>query len=199
MSSAEIQCSQCHSPIPKELWNLDTFCPCPACSTLCMTATFPLLTRPDSTPVRGQVIVQEGEASCFFHAKKRAEVSCSMCGRFLCRLCEFDLQGTHLCPSCLQIAQTKEGLVNLEKRRVLYDSASLGIALYSILFWPITIVSAPIAVGLAIYSFKKPNSLIHRGHFRAWLAILIGSLQIVAWIWAIMMMFQEFNSSSSFR
>jgi hypothetical protein len=188
MTSAEIKCSQCHSPLPEELWNRPEFNPCPSCRASFLAETFPALTRPALLPAAGRLIVEDDEAGCFFHPRKRAEVSCSMCGRFLCQLCDIDLQGNHICPHCLQIAQSGRAVVSLEKRRTVYDSASLSIALLPLLVWPLTLLTAPLAVVVALISFKKPNSLVSRSHYRAWLAILIGSLQIALWTWALIML-----------
>ena len=76
----------------------------------------------------GEAIVVEGEAACFYHPGKRATVPCGVCGRFLCALCDLELNGRHVCPACLETSRRKGDLRNLDTRRMLYDSAALSLA-----------------------------------------------------------------------
>jgi hypothetical protein len=117
-----------------------------------------------------------------------------MCGRFLCALCDLDLHGNHVCPQCLQTGQTKGSLINLEKRRIVYDQAALNLALLPVLLFfiaPIGAITAPISIVMAIVSFRKPNSLVSRHHYRAWLALLIAGLQVILMIFMLVAMLQE--------
>ena len=107
---------------------------------------------------------------------------CEACGRFLCAVCDVELSGAHLCPGCLESGKKKGRLKQLENSRTLYDSMALAVALYPmILVWP-TIISAPIAIYLAIRYWNAPSSIVRRGKWRAVLAIIIGLLQILGWV-----------------
>ena len=69
----------------------------------------------------------------------------------------------------------------MENRRTLYDTAALGTATLPLLFFPATLVTAPVAIYLGIVSFWKPSSVVPRTRVRAWLAILLGLLQLAGW------------------
>ena len=68
----------------------------------------------------------DGEASCFYHPAKKAVLPCESCGRFLCAVCDVEMNGQHLCPACLASGKKKGRLKQLENRRTLYDSLALG-------------------------------------------------------------------------
>jgi hypothetical protein len=154
---------------------------CPACGKAVLAAVFPAQFRPLSVGKAGETILIEGEAGCFYHADKKAVVPCADCGRFLCALCDVELNGRHLCPNCLETGRLKGRLTEIEHRRVLYDSAALTMSLVPLLVWPVTLVTAPIAMFLAVQSWRKPGSLLPRTRIRAYLAILIGLLQMGGW------------------
>ena len=92
------------------------------------------------------------------------------------------MAGRHLCSPCLESARRQGGVSELETRRFLFDSAALTLAVVPILIWPFTLVSAPMALFLAIRSFRAPGSLIPRSRLRSWLAILLATAQIVGWV-----------------
>lgn len=175
-------CSKCFAPLPVSLLNRPDPAPCPACRTVHLTCVFPAFLRAPVRSETGETIITEGEASCFYHPSKRAVRPCDQCGRFLCSLCDLDLQGKHLCPNCLSSPQKRQIVPQLENRRVLYDSTALTLALLPLLALPITVVTAPIALVMAIYSFKKESSLIPRTRARSWFALLFAGAEIAGWI-----------------
>jgi hypothetical protein len=142
---------------------------------------FPALARSLAPGSAGQAIILEGEASCFYHPHKRSVIPCAACGRFLCALCDVELDGQHLCPGCLEVGQKKGKLTSLENRRALYDNIALGIALVPILAWPITVVTAPAALICVIAWWKKPTSILPRSRIRLILAATLSLLQIAGW------------------
>src|SRR5438874_13754528 len=88
----------------------------------------------------------EGEAGCFYHPQKRAIIPCAACGRFLCALCDVELNDEHLCPVCLETGRKKGKLTQLETKRTLYDSSALILSVLPIIcLWPLSIVTAPAA------------------------------------------------------
>jgi len=92
---------------------------------------------------------------------------------------EFD--GRHLCTSCLETGKKKRKIKNLENHRTLYDSMVLFLAIFPmILFWP-TILTAPIAIFLAIRYWNVPTSIIPRTKIRLIAAVVISGLQIIGW------------------
>lgn len=178
-------CTQCRTPLPDAALNSGGFSPCPGCGSMVLAEVFPALFRPLQTGQAGEVIVIEGEASCFYHSDRKAVVPCAECGRFLCALCDVELNGRHLCPNCLDAGRRKGKLVELESRRTLYDSAAVSLAVFPLVAWPITIFTAPLAVFFAIYGWRKPGSLVPRTRIRAWLALLIAGGQIAGWSWLV--------------
>jgi hypothetical protein len=137
---------------------------------------FPVFFKPAVAGLSGETILEEGVSSCFYHEQKKAVVPCDACGRFLCALCDLDFNGQHLCPVCLQTGRKKGSLPELENRRTIYDRSALVLALLPLM------VTAPVAILLAVLSFFRPPSLVRRTRLLAWLALLLGLLQIVFWV-----------------
>lgn len=177
-----VTCPKCHTILPEQVINTGAVDPCPACSIRIQVDVFPAFFKPVETGGAGETILVDGEASCFYHPKKRATVPCASCGRFLCALCDVDLKGEHICPTCLETGQKKGKLIDLENRRTLYDSAALSLALLPLLMWPVTLITAPAAIVTAIYAWNKPSSIIGRTRFRIYLAILFSLLEIAGWV-----------------
>jgi hypothetical protein len=177
-----VPCPKCHTFLPEQAINTGAVAPCPACSIPIQVEVFPAFFKPVDAGGAGETILVEGEASCFYHPKKRATVPCASCGRFLCALCDVELKGEHICPACLQTGQKKGKLIDLENKRTLYDSAALSLALLPlVLMWPLTLITAPAAIVTAIYAWNKPSSIIARTRLRIYLAIFFALLEIAGW------------------
>jgi hypothetical protein len=150
------------------------------CGVEAIAYLYPALVRvPESSP--GEAVQAAGEAACFAHAGKRAVASCESCGRFVCGLCRIDWGGRVLCPTCVNAAEKRTDL--LTRSRPLYDSMALATGLFSLLLLQLSLLAAPFTIVLAIRSFRAPGSLVPRTHVRAWIALLIGLLQLVGWTW----------------
>jgi hypothetical protein len=126
------------------------------------------------------VILVEGEAACFYHHEKRAVHPCDSCGRFLCALCCISLNQTKVCPSCFETGHKKGTLQDVAGRRKLYDSAALFFALIPpLLTCGFAIpLSAPAAIGIAIYGWNRTSSVVPRTRSRAVIAFVLGILEI---------------------
>jgi hypothetical protein len=125
-----------------------------------------------------QSIADSAEASCYYHQGNRAVVACQVCGRFLCALCDLDLDGRHLCPACLQRGAKVERAPTLEDRRVLYDSIALQLATWPILTFWLPVFTAPAALYIAIRHWRSPTSILPRNRVRYWLAIVFALAEI---------------------
>ena len=154
---------------------------CPGCGAPITAAVFSALFRSMAAGKPGEPVMAEGEAACFYHPEKRVTVACQACGRFLCALCDLEIDGQHLCPACLENEQSKGKLSQLENRRFLHDNAALYLAFLPLLFWPATVVTAPAAIIVAVRGWNRPSSLLPRTRFRFYAAILFALLQIAAW------------------
>jgi hypothetical protein len=141
--------------------------------------------RPVKAGIAGERITDAGQAACFYHPHKTAHVPCDACGRFICALCDVELHGQHLCPSCLESGRRKGTLTTFESRRVLWDSIALSVALLpvvTILFWFLSVVTAPAAIFLSIYGWRKPGSLApRRSKLRFSFAIAFSIAVLIGW------------------
>lgn len=155
--------------------------PCPACATAVRVEIFPAFFRKMNPGQSGEAIMVEGESSCFNHPQKKAVRPCDGCGRFLCALCDCELNGRHFCPACLDAGKTKGKIKSLENQRTLYDSIALSLAVYPILIFYFTIITAPMTLFIAIRHWKSPLGLVRRSRFRFVIAIILASLQLGGW------------------
>ena len=99
-------------------------------------------------------------------------------------MCDVDFNGEHLCPGCLETGRKKGRLSNLDNRRTLYDSLALSLVLLPMVLlfvWPLSLVTAPAALFVAVRYWKAPGSLLRRSKIRFVLAMLLALIQIVAW------------------
>jgi len=181
MTPRLVACTKCRAPLPPVLYNSPELHPCPSCGARLLVDVFPAALRPPGLGASAETVLVDGEASCFYHPSKKAILPCESCGRFLCAVCDVEMNGQHLCPACLESGKKKGRLTQLENRRTLYDSMALAVAVYPLLFWPVTIISAPVAIYIAIRYWKAPSSLVGRTRWRAVLAIIFALLQIGVW------------------
>lgn len=180
-----IQCIKCNAILSGEAFNTSGLSRCPSCGVLIGVDAFPALFREKVPGSSGETLLVDGEASCFYHPRKRAVIPCSICGRFLCALCDVELGGQHLCPVCLETGKRKCELKNLENRRTLYDSIALLLAVVPMLFiWP-TIVTAPMALFLTFRYWNASTSIIPRTKVRFVIALTLAGFQIIGWTWFI--------------
>jgi hypothetical protein len=133
---------------------------------------------------RGEV-AQEGEAACFDHPAKRAVAACQQCGRFVCQLCAVDFGSGVWCPSCVAGSRGVVAARSSDTSRTLYDTWALTIPFALLVIWPLTLLSAPAVIGLAIMKWKSPISLIRRNRWRFALGLTIALLQGITWVWGI--------------
>src|SRR5882757_4158810 len=131
--NSRVQCPKCRSWLAEGSFNRPDVAPCPACGVPLQVEIFPALFRTINPGASGEVIMVEGESSCFYHPQKKAVLPCDSCGRFLCALCDCELNGQHFCPACLEGGRKKKKIKSLENHRVLYDSAALALAVYPML------------------------------------------------------------------
>jgi hypothetical protein len=163
------------------MFNLPNLAPCPACRVPLHVEVFPALFRPPARGRGGEALMVEGESSCFYHPQKKAIVPCQGCGRFLCALCDCELRGEHFCPACLEVGRQKGRIQRLENQRTLYDGIALSAAVLPLLIFYFTVVTAPIALYIALRYWNAPRSIVHRTKIRLVMAIIVATLQIIGW------------------
>ncbi len=179
--AAQLDCPRCKRPLEAALVNQPGLNPCPTCRTLLQAEIYPALFRPQASGRDSEVLVLGEEASCFYHPQKKAVIPCDHCGRFLCALCDCELQGQHFCPGCLEAGRKQGKLQHLEKSRTLYGNIALALAFYPILVFYLTIITAPIALIVAFRFWNAPRSLVRPNRARYFIAIALASLQLLGW------------------
>jgi hypothetical protein len=181
MTTALIHCPKCKAALLNHAFNRDAFAPCPSCTASLQIEIFPAMFRRAEAGRAGEVIMMEGEASCFYHPQKKAVLPCEGCGRFLCALCDCEHQGQHLCPSCLETGRTKGKIKSLENKRTRYDNMAIALAILPFLIFYFTLITAPMTLYVAIRYWKSPLGLTQRSRIKLVIAAVIASLQITGW------------------
>ncbi|MGD0661489.1 MAG: hypothetical protein ABSD38_25795 [Syntrophorhabdales bacterium] len=173
-------CTACRRPLSVSDFNTDAFFQCSSCRARLKVDAFPALLRGIDRGKSGEAVIGE-EASCFYHPNKKAAIACDYCGRFLCPLCDIPLDGRHLCLTCVEAGRKKGRITSLERHRTLYDSIALGLAVFPLVTFWFTLVTAPMALYIAIRRWNAPTSVVGRGKGRFVAAIILSSLQILGW------------------
>jgi hypothetical protein len=154
------------------------------CDAELLLEVFPALFRGRRSSSSGEALGAAGESSCFYHERKKAVAVCEECGRFLCALCEVRIGDRVMCPVCIERGRSEESLEALVTRRTLYDGMALSLSvlpLLTLLFYFLTIITAPLSIFIAIRFWKKPGSILPRTKVRFVLAILFSLLQLAGW------------------
>jgi hypothetical protein len=182
LDSSLVKCSNCQALLAPGLFNLGELSPCPSCQSLLAVEVFPaILVAP--TAALPESILVEGESSCFYHPGKKAAIVCEGCGRFLCALCDLELNNRHVCPVCLEAGQKKAKFKDLENSRMLWDRLTVQLALLPlILAWPLTIGTAPVTLYLVLRYRKAPCSITGKSKFDFVAAGILSVLQIALWV-----------------
>ena len=179
-----IECPKCRAALLEGVFNRPDLTPCRSCGTPVQIEVFPAFFRKIAPGQNAQAVLVEGESSCFFHPQKKAVRPCDSCGRFLCALCDCELNGQHYCPGCLETGKSKGKIKSLENQRTRYDTIALGLAVLPIVFLftiYFTIFTAPMALFVAIRYWKAPQSIVQRHRIRMILAIVVALLELGGW------------------
>ena len=190
------RCPKCTARIPEDKLNQPDLMSCTRCQSLLQVEVFPALFRRAAPAETGEIALIEGESTCFYHAGKKAVLPCHNCGRFVCALCDCELNGEHFCPACLETGKTKGRIKNLENRRTPYDSIALSLVVLpvvTIIFWFCTFITAPLALYVAIRYWNAPRSVVHPTKIRFVLAIIIATIEIATWAIFIYLAVTDFN------
>lgn len=176
-----VQCPKCRAWLLEGAYNQPAMAPCPACGVPLRVEIFPALFRQFSPGQTGEAILVEGESSCFYHPQKKAVRPCDGCGRFVCALCDCELGHQHFCPACLESGKTKGRINSLDNQRTRYDGIALSLVVYPMLIFYFTLITAPMALFIAIRHWNSPRSLVSPGKIRFVIAIIIALLQLAGW------------------
>ena len=177
-----IACPRCKVALSPALFRENGHGACLRCRTALDVAVFPALFRREAATVQHPAAPPEG-ARCFFHDERPAERVCDACGRFICDLCGVVFDGRRLCPACIQTGLAKRRFEHLDRRRLRYDRLACMLAAWPLLMWPFTLVTAPAAIGVACYGWRRSSSLVERARAGLVAAVVLASLEIAGWVW----------------
>lgn len=183
-----IQCATCDGLLDPDPFRTSTRGLCSHCNTRIDVRLFPAVLDENHTPQLGQRVTEDDQATCFFHGESQAEVSCDHCGRFLCGLCTTPFRGATWCPQC--ISQGMSGKVDAFKHRyTMWDTTAASVCVLPIFLscGYLTFISAPVALFLSIFWWKRPSGILPRSKVRHVLTILFSLVQIGAWIALVIM------------
>lgn len=159
--------------------------PCPRCGSALLARAYPATLRKLSGGSAGEILTDAELSSCFFHPNKKAEVSCAQCGRFLCALCDLELEGKHLCPTCLESGMKQQSLATFKTAVTRWDNIALMLATvpWAILVGYIfTLFTAPAALFICIWKWNSPRDrLVGRGRARLVFALILALIQVAVW------------------
>jgi hypothetical protein len=182
LAPEHVGCSRCNTPIPAGDWNREhAFCV--SCRAPIQALVFPAFFLKPGSATSGTPVLEAGEASCFYHPLKRAIVPCDQCGRFLCGLCQVEFLGQNWCPRCIQASSEKGQLTHLDRSRTLYDNLALMLAIVPVVLVFTTVITAPITLYMVARYWRAPSSILPRTKIRFYIAALLATIEIGAWIW----------------
>lgn len=173
-------CPECGRRLDASELNTSSFPSCVSCETPLRVDVFPAYFRDASDDVRGAETALDQEAVCFNHPENRAEIVCTSCGRFICELCQLDITDEQLCPTCFDTERDEQSTQKQDS--ILYGEIAIYLSLVpAFCFWPVSILTAPASMFIAIYYWTDSNRLISHVRWRNVVAVLLSGLQITAW------------------
>lgn len=175
-----LPCPRCQRALEASSWNDEHSGRCFRCSAEFEFFPFRALVAVRASHAAQAVVVAE-ESVCFFHAENRAEAVCEECGRLLCPVCAINFGGRKICPTCISSTKSSPS-TQMVRERSLPDNIALSLALLPLLIWPLTLVTAPVALWYGIRGWKLPGSVVRGpGRLRLVLSSLIAGVQIAVW------------------
>lgn len=130
-------------------------------------------------------------ATCFFHTKREAVAVCEVSGRMICDLCKTEYDGKVVSFDVLSgLVESTSGkkkknanfVVSKPKQYVRWDDICLALAIFPLIFFFVTVLTAPAVLVLTLMNWRKgPTSPIRKTRFRYIVACLIALIQITFW------------------
>jgi hypothetical protein len=196
-----IRCTGCGFPLSNDVLESGNvareFRSCHFCGSETLAMVFPAMFSPPAIPSSAEMRAEAGDATCFYHASKRATAPCSQCGRFLCALCAVEFSGAVWCPECFEAGRTRKRVINLENQRTLHDSIALAVSTWPVLLFYPSLITAPAALFFSIYYWNRPTSIVRRHpKVRLVLAIVLALIQIGLWITLIIFLVYQFRKGT---
>jgi hypothetical protein len=201
MAAHDLSCPKCHGAIPAPAGEGRGVAVCPRCRTRAEFEAFPALLAGPRIGRPGEALVDASEASCFFHAEKRAVIACESCGRFLCALCDLEMEGRHICPTCLAAGRKKGALKNLDQFRVMWPGVALLMTIVlPLAFYPFTPLFALGALIVAFVGMRQPGSITGRRKILLYvIAIVFAVAELVGSVYLGKTLFTTFTGASRLK
>ena len=175
-------CRKCGLILPADVFNTPEPAGCPRCHNLVVARVFPAFIEGPREGRAGEVIGIDELSGCFFHPDRRAVVPCGECGRFLCALCDLEVQGRHLCPGCLEAGRQKAALAVFRTAHTRWDNVALMLATFPVFFYFITPFTAAAAVFISIWKWRSTRAaMVPYSKGRFVVALLVASLTLAGW------------------
>jgi uncharacterized paraquat-inducible protein A len=149
------QCPRCRAALPEELHDG---------ANVCLTCLGDFEARIFHPPQRSARVLQlahsgpEGGVSCANHARNAAVAACDRCGLLICSLCQLDVEGGKLCPSCFERLSQEETSDTTRTRFRDYGSLA-GIWAFAGLIFSAFMLGIPLGIISIYYAIK---ALRHR-------------------------------------
>jgi len=161
----QLRCLGCERPLPLRVLD-GALTTCEICSAKVQVTPFPALVRDLRQGAKAEQLLSD-EASCC---------------RFLCSLCDLEIEEEHLCSNCLSYGRSEGKLEEVKNSHFCADQLIMLTAALPLLMFPITVFTAPLTLGMLIYFRKAPESPIRGGGTRRrWMAGTLAVLQLLFW------------------
>lgn len=178
-------CRKCGLMLPSDVFNTPEPAACPGCRNSVIGRIFPAFFAAPREGRTGEIIGLDDLSSCFFHPDRRAVVPCVECGRFLCALCDLEIEGRHLCPTCLEAGRKKARLAVFHTAHTRWDNIALLLAVVP----PVTLIglyfsmfTAPAAIFISIWKWRSSrDAQIPYGKGRFVVALAVALLTVAVW------------------
>jgi uncharacterized paraquat-inducible protein A len=144
------QCPRCRAALPDGLHDG---------ANVCLTCLGDFEARVFHPPQRSARVLQlahsgpEGGVSCANHARNAAVAACDRCGLLICSLCQLDVEGGKLCPSCFERLSQEETSDTTRTRFRDYGSLA-GIWAIGGLFLSAFLLGIPLGIISIYYCIK---------------------------------------------
>jgi len=166
------QCPRCRAALPEELHDG---------ANVCLTCLGDFEAHVFHPPQRSARVLQlahsgpEGGVSCANHARNAAVAACDRCGLLICSLCQLDVEGGKLCPSCFERLSQEETSDTTRTRFRDYGSLA-GIWAFAGLIFSAFLFGIPLGIISIYYSVK---ALRHRESRSSFLFVIFALLLAV--------------------
>ena len=178
-------CGACKSDLQVEAVSVtEDISHCPSCGEQMHIIAFPALIKEQRAGKAGDALLLDDESGCFYHPGKKAVIPCSSCGRYLCALCDVEINNQHMCPPCIEAGKSGQLFDNMVTYLVRYDKLAFYLAVLPLLiplFWFFTFITAPAAIYVTIRYWKTPCSLVSGSKIRFAVSSVMSAIQLVFW------------------